>query len=106
MVQVKFARPSGQTIALDIDPGISVMEGAVQGGIDEILADCGGALSCATCHVYVAPEWLDRVGSAKDDELTMLEFAVDPRDNSRLCCQINVEESLDGLLLELPERQQ
>ena len=106
MVKVRFLRPSGQTDELELDIGTSVMEGAVRGGIDEIVADCGGALSCATCHVYVAPEWLDRVGKAQGDELMMLEFAVEPQDNSRLSCQINLNEGLDGLLLELPDRQQ
>jgi 2Fe-2S ferredoxin len=106
MVQVRFVRNSGDATELDIDSGTTVMEGAVRGGIEEIVADCGGALSCATCHVYVAPEWLDRVGLAQNDELAMLEFAMAPRDNSRLSCQITLDDSLDGLVLELPERQQ
>lgn len=106
MVQVRFVRKSGSETELDIGSGVSVMEGAVRGGIDEIVADCGGQLSCATCHVYVAPEWLDRVGSPQDDERAMLEFAVDATEMSRLSCQIILDDSLDGLVIELPERQQ
>lgn len=106
MVKVRFVRASGEATQLDIEVGRSVMEGAIHGGIDEIVADCGGALSCATCHVYVDPQWLERVGRPPEEEQAMLEFAVDPRDNSRLACQIIVDDGLDGLVLELPERQQ
>lgn len=106
MVKVTFVRPSGDAEELDGAAGTSVMELAIRGGIDEILADCGGALSCATCHVYVAPDWMDRVGAPAADEEAMLEFAVDPRENSRLCCQIKLTEELDGLVIEVPERQQ
>ena len=105
MVKVTFLRPAGDAAELDAAAGNTVMELAVRGGIDEILADCGGALSCATCHVYVAPEWADRVGAPGADEEAMLEFAVDQRENSRLCCQIKLTEDLDGLVIEVPERQ-
>ena len=106
MVLVRFEHPNGEFETLDIDSGASVMEGALHGGIEEILADCGGALSCATCHVYIGADWADRVAPPSEAETEMLEFAVDRQPNSRLSCQICVTEALQGLKIRLPERQQ
>lgn len=87
-------------------PGQSVMQLAVASGLDGIVAECGGVLSCATCHVYVSPDWVERLPPPGEDELGMLAFtAVERRDTSRLSCQIILDDSLDGLALELPERQ-
>ena len=81
------------------------MEGARSNDVPGIVADCGGCMSCATCHVYIAPEWLDRVGRAQKDEEAMLELAIDPQENSRLSCQVIVTSELDGLVVHIPEAQ-
>ncbi len=102
MALVKFVDAGGAETDIQIDDGISVMEGAVRGGIEGIDADCGGQLSCATCHVYVDDQWLSRMPQLSDDEDALLEFAVDRRANSRLCCQILVRADLDGLVIHVP----
>jgi 2Fe-2S ferredoxin len=71
-------------------------------GID---ADCGGACACATCHVYVEPEWLEKVGKRNEMEEDMLDFAFDVRDNSRLSCQIKITDAINGLVVKVPEKQ-
>ena len=106
MVRVRFQRPDGSETACDVAAGLSLMEAALNNGVDEIIADCGGALSCATCHVYVDDGWMDRTGEPSEAEEDMLEFAVDRRPNSRLSCQIKLGEGLDGLSVALPQRQQ
>jgi 2Fe-2S ferredoxin len=94
------------TIDVPARVGRSVMQAAVDAGLPQIAADCGGTLTCATCHVIVSPEWLDRLPPMSPDEDTMLDFTASPRQaGSRLCCQLNVTESLDGLTLHLPEHQ-
>ncbi len=86
--------------------GRSVMQAAVDAGITAIAADCGGTLTCATCHVYVEPAWAQRLPAPSADEIAMLEFVAAPRRaTSRLSCQIVVEPGLDGLAVELPDRQ-
>ncbi len=87
-------------------PGQTVMQLAVAAGLDGVVAECGGVLSCATCHVYVSPDWVDRLPQASQDERAMLAFtATEQRDTSRLSCQILLDDSLDGLVVEMPERQ-
>ncbi len=82
----------------DIDEGVSLMESAKARDVAGIFGDCGGGCSCATCHVYVAPEWLERVGVPDDVELDMLDMVSDvQRENSRLSCQIAMRAELDGL---------
>jgi 2Fe-2S ferredoxin len=85
--------------------GVTLMEAARQQGIDGIVAQCGGACACATCHVYVAPQWLGRLEPPEDMEEGMLESAWEPRANSRLSCQIHLTAALDGLEVTVPERQ-
>jgi ferredoxin, 2Fe-2S len=83
--------------------GQSLMQGATQAGIDGIAADCGGSLSCATCHVYVDSAWLDKLPAPSADELSMLEMTAAPRlPNSRLSCQLVATAALDGLRMGLP----
>ena len=84
---------------------MSVMEIAVRNGIRGIEADCGGACACATCHVYVDPSWQEKAGAAEGNEADMLEFAIEPKTNSRLCCQIKLSEALDGLVVTVAESQ-
>jgi ferredoxin, 2Fe-2S len=105
MVKVIYVSSNGERREAEAEPGATVMETAVKIGIDEILGECGGACACATCHVYVAPEWVGKLPPASPMETDMLDFAVDPRPNSRLSCQITLTEALDGLVVETPERQ-
>ena len=87
-------------------PGRSLMEAANAAGLDGIAADCGGLLTCATCHVIASAEWASLLPSASADELTMLDFTAVPRHpNSRLSCQIQLTQELDGLVVELPATQ-
>jgi len=110
MVSIRFTSPQAdgtlRTQDVQARPGTSVMQAATAGGIEGIAADCGGMLVCSTCHVYVAPEWAARLPAPQQDELAMLEFTAAPRrEGSRLCCQIDLTPELDGLTVELPERQ-
>jgi len=81
------------------------MEGAIDNNIDGIEAECGGMCSCATCHVYVDPAWFEATGSPEDIEQDMLDSALDLQKTSRLSCQIEVSDELDGLIVRLPEMQ-
>jgi 2Fe-2S ferredoxin len=81
------------------------MENATRNNVNGIVAECGGQCSCATCHVQVAEEWFDKVGPAEGDEEDMLEFAEERVPTSRLSCQIEVTEELDGLVVNVPESQ-
>ena len=105
MVQITFIDFAGQARTLAAPEGASVMEVAMKNNIPGIEAECGGACACATCHVYVAPEWKDRLPKSEGMEDDMLDFAFDVRPNSRLCCQIKVTADLDGLVVHTPERQ-
>lgn len=99
--KVTFIEPGGGTRVLDaVEEGLSLMEAARQNGVEGIMGDCGGACSCATCHVYVAEAWLARVGAPDEIEADMLDMVADvAKDNSRLSCQIKMREELDGLEL-------
>ena len=81
------------------------MEGAVQNDIPGIDADCGGGMACATCHVYIGNEWFNKINQKSEGEDDMLDQAYEPKKNSRLSCQITVTEDLEGLTLEMPEKQ-
>ena len=106
MVQVTYIQADGTTHAVDVAKGHTVMEGATQHGIDGIVAECGGACACATCHCYVDPAWFDRFPKPKSEELEMLEFAKSEyRANSRLACQLTLTDAHDGLVVRLPEFQ-
>ncbi|MCB2075679.1 MAG: 2Fe-2S iron-sulfur cluster binding domain-containing protein [Rhodobiaceae bacterium] len=105
MVKVVFKKEGADDRIVDGLEGSSVMETALANDIGEILADCGGALSCATCHVYVTEEWCDRVGQPNVEEEAMLEMAVDPDERSRLSCQIRLSADLDGVEIILPKSQ-
>ncbi len=90
---------------LDVAVGGTVMRGAVDNAVQGIIGDCGGACSCATCHVYVDPAWFDKVGEIGPTEAVLLEEVCDPQTNSRLGCQIRITEELDGLVVRLPIKQ-
>jgi len=105
MPQITFIDHAGTKRTVEGQIGSTVMETAMKNAVPGIDAECGGACSCATCHVYVAPEWEDKTGKATAMEEDMLDFARDVRPNSRLSCQIKVTEALDGLVVTTPERQ-
>ena len=106
MVKITYVEHNGTEHTVDVPVGYTVMEGAVNNDIPGIDADCGGACACSTCHVYVRPEWVDKLPPPEDMELDMLDFAWNPDpERSRLSCQIRVTEELDGLVVDLPERQ-
>ena len=105
MAKITYIEHNGAEHAIDVKTGLSVMEGAVKNNIPGIDADCGGACACATCHVYVKDEWLDKTGSRSAMEESMLDFAEGVEANSRLSCQIKVTDALDGLVVTMPESQ-
>lgn len=106
MTKVNFVNADGASRSIEIDDGVSAMEGAVRGGVDGIDADCGGQLSCATCHVHVDAEWLSRLAPPTGDEDDLLGFAAGRDERSRLSCQIVISPELDGLVLHVPATQQ
>lgn len=103
--RITFIRPDGTLHLVDAPCGKSLMESARAAAVSGILADCGGELSCSTCHCYVDSSWMARLPKPSDDEAAMLGFVWEPRPNSRLTCQIPVTLDLDGLVLRVPERQ-
>ena len=106
MPRVTYIEPDGRAQTLQLETGSSVMRGAVDAGIEGIEAQCGGNLACATCHCYVQADWLDKPQPPSDDELVMLgNVAAERRPNSRLSCQLTVEPALDGLTVQIPDRQ-
>ena len=92
-------------LTIEVDNGLTVMEGAIQNNIPGIDADCGGSMACATCHVYVEEKWLDKIPKAEDGEIDMIDMAFEPKKNSRLSCQITLNKELDGLIVTTPEKQ-
>ena len=105
MAKIIFIEHDGTEHSVDAKLGSSLMLAAVSNGVPGIDADCGGSCSCATCHVFVHPEWQDRVGETNLTEEAMLSLSPDKKENSRLSCQIQVTEELDGLIVETPEFQ-
>ena len=105
MVKITFVQEDGTRQEVDVQPGLTVMEAAKTEDVAGIEAECGGACACATCHVYVEPEWREVVGPPSEMEEDMLDFAFDVREESRLSCQIRVSEKLDGLVVKVPSKQ-
>jgi ferredoxin, 2Fe-2S len=105
MPKIKYIEHNGKEHEVEVPLGWSVMEGAVKNLIPGIDADCGGACACATCHVYVAQEWLAKMPPKQDMEETMLDFAQDLEPNSRLSCQLKVTPELEGLTVTMPKSQ-
>jgi ferredoxin, 2Fe-2S len=105
MPTLTFVEPNGNRRTVEAAVGHSVMEAARANDIHGIRAECGGECACSTCHCYLDSAWLDRVPPAKEDERSLIDFAWQPKTESRLTCQLFVTESLDGLVLHLPERQ-
>lgn len=105
MTTVTYIQHNGNQYEAQLESGTSVMQGAMDNDIDGIIAECGGSCTCATCHCYVESSWLERLEPPSDLELQMLECVLEPRDNSRLACQITLTDALDGLVIHLPESQ-
>jgi 2Fe-2S ferredoxin len=105
MPKVTYIQPDGQTRVVEAPAGTTVMEAAVDNDVAGIVAECGGACSCATCHVYVDEAWREKTGGPSPMEEDMLDFGFDVRPESRLSCQIKVTAELDGLVVRTPERQ-
>ena len=105
MPKITYIENSGKSHSIEVSNGLSVMEGAVQNDIPGIDADCGGGMACATCHVYVKDEWLDKLPKKEDGEEDMLDMAFEPKQNSRLSCQLTVSDNLDGLVVNIPSKQ-
>ena len=105
MTKITYKDDQGNSKTIDVDNGLSVMEGAVQNEIPGIDADCGGSMACATCHVYVEENWFNKLPKAEDAEVDMIDMANEPKKNSRLSCQIIVSDELDGLEVTTPDKQ-
>ena len=105
MPKATFVQLDGSARTVEVAEGCSLMEGAVRNNVRGIDADCGGACACATCHVYVDPEWEGRLNRPEETEMAMLDFVVAPATNSRLSCQIKMTAALDGLTVKLPAAQ-
>ena len=105
MVKIKYIEHDGNEHEIEVAQGLSVMEGAVQNNIPGIDADCGGGMSCATCHVYVKEDWFNKLSEKAIGEDDMLDQAYEPNSSSRLSCQLTVSNELDGLIVHLPEKQ-
>ncbi|MFT3930277.1 MAG: 2Fe-2S iron-sulfur cluster-binding protein [Spongiibacteraceae bacterium] len=106
MPRVTYIEHNGTTHSVEITNGASVMQGAIDNAISGIVAECGGALACATCHCLVDEAWIDKAGTPSEAELQMLEFSAGGiQEGSRLSCQLIVNNGLDGLIVRLPESQ-
>ena len=105
MPKITYIDSTGEQRTIDVDKGLTVMEGAVQNQIPGIDADCGGGMACATCHVYVKEEWLNKIPKVEDAEQDMIDMAFEPKKNSRLSCQLVVSDTLDGLVVTTPSKQ-
>ena len=105
MAKIIYNDFEGNSKTVEIENGLSVMEGAIQNEISGIDADCGGAMACATCHVYVKEDWFNKIPKAEEAEVDMIDMAYEPKQNSRLSCQIIVSDELDGLEVTTPEKQ-
>ena len=105
MPKITYIESSGNSKTIEVQKGLSVMEGAIQKEIPGIDADCGGSMACATCHVYVDDKWFDKIPKAEDAEIDMIDMAFEPKKNSRLSCQIIVDDKLEGLEVTTPEKQ-
>jgi 2Fe-2S ferredoxin len=105
MPKITYIEHNGTAHEVEGEVGSTVMETAIRNAVPGIEAECGGALACATCHVYVREDWFEKTGGPSEMEEDMLDFAYEVRPTSRLSCQIKVSDELDGLVVDVPERQ-
>ena len=105
MAKITYKDNQGNSKTIEVEKGLSVMEGAIQNNVPGIDADCGGSMACATCHVYVEEKWLNILPEAEEAEVDMIDMAFEPNKNSRLSCQLIVTDELDGMIVTTPEKQ-
>ncbi|MGA2953214.1 MAG: 2Fe-2S iron-sulfur cluster-binding protein [Caulobacteraceae bacterium] len=105
MVRIRYVEHGGTEHLVDANPGMTLMEAAVKNGVAAIEGECGGACACATCHVYIPPDWRHLTGGVSEHEQMMLEFGVDVDERSRLGCQIKVVPEMDGMIVLTPRSQ-
>ena len=105
MPKITYQDIKGNSKIINVENGLTVMEGAIQNDIPGIDADCGGSMACATCHVYVEEKWLDKLPKPEEAEVDMIDMAFEPKKNSRLSCQLIVSDELDGLKVTTPSQQ-
>ena len=105
MPKITYISHIGEKKIVEVPIGLSIMEGALQNNVEGIDADCGCSMACATCHVYVSENWLNKIEKIHDAEQDMLDMAYEPKKNSRLSCQIIVSNDLDGLEVTTPLKQ-
>ena len=105
MPKITYQDNQGNSKTIEVENGLTVMEGAIQNEIPGIDADCGGSMACATCHVYVEEKWFNKLSKAEDAEIDMIDMAHEPKKSSRLSCQLIVSDELDGLIVTTPAKQ-
>ena len=105
MPKITYKDNDGNSKTIEVENGLTVMEGAIQNDIPGIDADCGGSMACATCHVYVEEKWFDKISKVEDAEVDMIDMAYETKKNSRLSCQLIVSDELDGLIVTTPAKQ-
>ena len=105
MAKITYIENNNKEHIVEVPNGNTVMEGAVQNNIPGIDADCGGAMACATCHIYVDEKWYDKIKKKEDGEEDMIDMAFEANKLSRLSCQITVSDDLDGLIVRMPSKQ-
>ena len=105
MTKITYIDKDKISKTIEVENGLTVMEGAIQNNIPGIDADCGGSMACATCHVYVEEKWFNKLPKPEEGEIDMIDMAFEPKKNSRLSCQLIVSEDLDGLTVTTPEKQ-
>ncbi|MFT5520379.1 MAG: 2Fe-2S ferredoxin [Enterobacterales bacterium] len=105
MPKINYIDTKNKVTTLNVPNGLTVMHGAVVNMVEGILAECGGALTCATCHCYVDEKWIGVTGIAEGKEKLMLNNVKDTRRNSRLSCQLKVTDELEGIIVHLPQSQ-
>ena len=105
MPKITYQDNQGNSKTIEVENGLTVMEGAIQNDIPGIDADCGGSMACATSHVYVEEKWFNKLSKAEEAEIDMIDMAYEPKKNSRLSCQLIVSDELDGLIVTTPAKQ-
>ncbi len=105
MPKVIYITPDETKHEVDVENGYSIMEGAINNNIEGIVAECGGACACATCHSYVDTAWTDKIPAMDDMEDSMLDAAFERKENSRLTCQIEMSDGLDGIVIHVADNE-
>ncbi len=105
MPTIVFVEQDGERKSVEVETGYTVMEAAINNGIDGIVAECGGACACATCHSYIDEAWVAKLPEMDDMEDSMLDAAYERKDNSRLTCQIEISDDLDGLVVHVADNE-